>query len=105
MADESLSGKIFDTGFRFPDDAADTDHPHRTLLHDPGASVTLVLWQDRSFPCLQIYTPGSRDSVAIEPMSHPANGFNSGDFAVLPPLKPDDDGSPSFRGKYGVYLL
>jgi aldose 1-epimerase len=106
MADESLNGKTFDTGFRLENGPATTseDHLHRTLLHDPGTGTTLVLWQDQSFPCLQIYTPGSRESIAVEPMSHPANGFNSGDFTLLPSLNPQDDGSPSFRGKYGVYL-
>jgi hypothetical protein len=57
MDDEPLAGKVFDTGFRFKDPTT-SDDLHRSLLHDPESRVTLVLWQDRSFPCLQIYTPG-----------------------------------------------
>lgn len=56
MQDVPLDGKVFDTGFHLGD-LRTTDDVHQTLLRDPEARVTLVLWQDRTFPCLQIYTP------------------------------------------------
>jgi len=99
MQDEPLGGKALDSGFQIEEPCGE-DGLHRTLLRDPESHVTLVLWQDRSFPFLQIYTPPTRDSIAIEPMSHPTNGFNSGHFTLLEPHSK----SSRFHGRYGVHL-
>jgi hypothetical protein len=65
MADELLVGKTFDSGFLFADLPKESDGIHRTLLSDRDANVTMVLWQDSTFPCLQIYTPGTHSSAFI----------------------------------------
>jgi aldose 1-epimerase len=100
MDDDLLAGKKFDSGFRFAELSQESDGIHRTLLCDREARVTLVLWQDRSFPCFQIYTPDTRDSIALEPMSHATNGFNTNDYSLLQP----GASTPGFKGTYGVYL-
>lgn len=56
MQEELLAGKVFDTGYRF-ENVTTTEDVHRTLLRDVEGGVTLALWQDSKFPCLQIYTP------------------------------------------------
>ncbi|ELR25151.1 aldose 1epimerase subfamily protein [Acanthamoeba castellanii str. Neff] len=100
MDDDLLAGKKFDSGFRFAELSQESGGIHRTLLCDREARVTLVLWQDRSFPCFQIYTPDTRDSIALEPMSHATNGFNTNDYSLLQP----GASTPGFKGTYGVYL-
>jgi hypothetical protein len=69
MADELLVGKTFDSGFLFADLPKESDGIHRTLLSDRDANVTMVLWQDSTFPCLQIYTPGTHSSAFISACS------------------------------------
>ena len=61
-------------------------------------SNAIVLWQDLNYPYLQVYTPASRDSIALEPMTGPPDCFNSGEGLVV--LGPDEQ----FIGRYGVYL-
>lgn len=89
--DGSLSGREFDTGFVVSGEG-------KTRLIDPARNVTIVLWQDKSYPHLQVYTPESRKSIAIEPMSAATDAFNSGeDLTVLQP-------GEEFKGAYGVFL-
>ncbi len=57
-------------------------------VSDAAASLTapdgrrVELWQDESFPYVQVFTtrkfPGTQLAVAIEPMTAPANAFNTG---------------------------
>jgi len=84
-ADEDLSGGRpladlqLDTGFGAPRRDADGRARH-TLSAADGRSVTL--WQDESFDWLQLYTstsyPGHDKVIAVEPMTAPADAFNSG---------------------------
>lgn len=74
LADASL-----DTGFL--DLTRDSDGLVRHSLTAPdGRRVTL--WQGEGFDFVQVYTttdyPGQARAVAIEPMTAPADGFNSG---------------------------
>jgi aldose 1-epimerase len=52
-----------------------------TLSAADGRSVSL--WQDETCPFVHVFVtrqfPGRRKAVAIEPMTGPANAFNSGD--------------------------
>ncbi len=67
---------------------------------DRGAS----LWADESFPWLQVFTAIARDrkdvvGIAVEPMSCPADAFNSGESLVV--LQPGDE----WTGTWGVSPL
>lgn len=90
-----LGARRFDAGFsavRFIDDRAVA-----TLTAD-GASTDL--WWDRAFPFTQVFTVddlgGTGPAVAIEPMTCPANAFNSGEALVV--LNPGD----RWTGTWGI---
>lgn len=82
-----LGDATLDNGYRGLDrDAA--GHAHHTLTAPDGRR--LVLWQDRGFRWVQVFTtdryPGQSLAVAIEPMTAPANAFATGtDLDVLQP--------------------
>ncbi|MFN2518898.1 MAG: aldose 1-epimerase family protein [Jatrophihabitantaceae bacterium] len=61
------------------------------------------LWFDEAFGFLQIFTPdavaGGQPGVAVEPMSCPADAFNSGTGLVV--LAPED----SWAGSWGIQPL
>lgn len=65
---------------------------------------TVELWADRHFPVMQVFTgdtlePGRRRrGLAVEPMSAPANAFQSGQGLVR--LEPGQE----WRGSWGVRL-
>ncbi|HSQ43167.1 MAG TPA: hypothetical protein VLM37_12880 [Fibrobacteraceae bacterium] len=47
-------------------------------LRNPATGFTLRYWQDAQvYPYLQLYTPPTRESLAIEPMSCPADVLNN----------------------------
>ena len=56
----------------------------------------LEIWQDPQFSYLQIYTPGDRKSVAIEPMTCGVDAWNQS--RVMPTLGIGE----SFKGSFGV---
>lgn len=88
--DGRLRGVSFDTGFILAG--------KETLLTDPMKGVSVALWQDKSYPYLQVYTPPSRSSIAIEPMSAATDAFNSGDGLLVL------DSGKEFHGSCGVRL-
>ncbi len=89
--DGSLSGAALDTGFVLHGGG-------KTRLIDRARNIAIVLRQDKSYPYLQVYTPESRKSIAIEPMSAAADAFNSGEgLAILQP-------GQEFRGEYAVFF-
>jgi aldose 1-epimerase len=61
------------------------------------------LWFDEAFPYAQVYTPDivahGRTGVAVEPMSCPADAFNSGEGLVV--LEPGG----SWTGSWGIQPL
>lgn len=70
----------------FTDLMPDADGRTRVTLCHPGGAPRLTLALDAAYPFVQIYTGdtlpdagGRRRGVAIEPMTCPANAFNSGD--------------------------
>jgi len=74
---------------------------YETRLKNHGEQLELVLWQESEhFPYLQVYTPPSRCSIALEPQTHRTNAFNSTGGYVL-----KAGGQNEFRGKYGAYLV
>lgn len=89
--DGNLTGAKFDTGFILSGEG-------KTRLIDRAGNIAIVLWQDKSYPCLQVYTPESRKSIAIEPMSAATDAFNSGDGLLV--LEPGRE----FHGSCGVRI-
>ncbi|CUU56163.1 aldose 1-epimerase [Parafrankia irregularis] len=78
------------------------DAQGRAVVTLAAAGGALTVWQDETWPYLQLFTgdsfgPGqARRSIAVEPMTCPANAFNSGDgLRVLEP-------GESFGGSWGV---
>jgi aldose 1-epimerase len=74
----------------------------RHTLRSPDGRM-LTLWQDASFGYVQAFTtrtfPGRELAIAIEPMTAPANAFNSGDGVRW--LGPDQSWSASWGVTYG----
>jgi aldose 1-epimerase len=86
------------------------DYAYTDLLRgDDGLAVVRVesegeateLWLDRSFPWVQVFSGdtlerGARESLAVEPLTAPADAFNSGtDLVVLEPGR-------TWSGSFGV---
>ncbi len=72
-----------------------------TQLYDPRQNIKLTVWQQTGaghYNFLQVYTPDSRGSIAIEPMTCAPDAFNNGQGLVL--LQPDE----SFEATFGVRL-
>lgn len=95
---------------------AQLDDGYGDLIRDEGrATVTLVdpadgrgvaLWVDEHHPWLQVFTPpaeGGRPGLAVEPMTAPADAFNSGtDLVTLAPAgEPGDELSVS----WGIHAI
>ncbi|GGO64704.1 aldose 1-epimerase [Microbacterium nanhaiense] len=79
-AGRRLGDVSLDTGFA----GLDRDDEGRAVTTLESADGTKVsVWQDENFEYLQVYTtenyPGQDYAVAIEPMTIPTDGFNSGD--------------------------
>lgn len=76
----------------------------RIELRDPEAGNGLALWLDESYPYAQLFTGDplpdvARRSLAVEPMSCPANGFRTGEGLIR--LEPGE----TFKGAWGIGLL
>ncbi len=61
----------------------DEDGLIRVELHDPGTGRDLTLWADEKYRYLQVFTGDplpdvARRSLAVEPMTCPANAFRTG---------------------------
>jgi aldose 1-epimerase len=88
----------------------DLDTAYTGVLRDPdgawrvvvvSADRAVTLWADESFGWLQVFTAIARDQkgvpgVAVEPMSCPADAFNSGDSLVV--LTPGQE----WTGTWGI---
>jgi aldose 1-epimerase len=75
----------------FTDLERDDDGLARVELRRPGDETTLSLWLDETYPYVQLFTGDplpsvKRRSLAVEPMTCPANAFRSGEgLRVLAP--------------------
>lgn len=104
---QSLRGRQFDGGYRLALSSSnkkmdnENEDKYFTKVHNKQLGLSLVLWQDQNFPYIQIYIPPSRLSIALEPMSHPVDAFNSGP-AVLEPVATHP--TSVFQAKYGLFL-
>lgn len=104
----------FTAGRRIGDDVLDHgfgDLQHvegraRVTLTEPSGERGVALWMDEHHRWLQVFTPpaaGPRPAVAVEPMTAPADAFNSGtDLVTLAPAgSPGDELSVS----WGIHAL
>lgn len=112
---EPVSGEHdFTAGRRIGDLRLDTafgdvehvDGRATVTLRDPATSRGVVLWLDEHHHWLQVFTPpadGPRPGIAVEPMTAPADAFNSGtDLVTLAPAgTPGDELSVS----WGIHAL
>jgi len=83
----------------YTDVLRDDDGMWRATVSAADRSATL--WADAAFPWLQVFTAIAQDrkgvvGVAVEPMSCPADAFNSGDALVV--LEPGDE----WTGTWGI---
>jgi aldose 1-epimerase len=85
----TIGKETFDTGFA-------VQNPATTLLTD--GNMTIAVWQDASYPYLQVYTPKHREAIAIEPMSCMTDAFNNKKGLVV--IKPGE----TWTGRYGVRM-
>ena len=95
----ALGRRRFDTGFTElraePDDGA-----HGSVELRTGDRLTRLWWDHPAFTTVQVFTVAGletgRDAIAVEPMTCPADAFNSGvDVIVLAP-------GASWRGQWGI---
>jgi aldose 1-epimerase len=86
---QRLAGLKLDTGF-----ILHQNHTNETVLKSADREV--IVWQDKSYPFVQVFIPPSRTSIAIEPMSCWANAFNNKKGLVV--LRPGEN----WAGEYGV---
>jgi len=93
-----IGKRFFDDGFILKKNKSGIA---KTRLRDPRRDLTLTVWQETGrgkYNYLQIFTPPSRTSIAVEPMSCATNAFNSRDGLTI--LKP----GAFFNARYGVTL-
>lgn len=72
----------------FTDLARDAEGRAHVELRDPTSRRGVSLWMDRAHRWIQVYTGddlpvGARESIAVEPMTAPANAFNSGEGLIV----------------------
>jgi aldose 1-epimerase len=89
---QKIENNLFDTCFKF----LQAEKTYETKIFDAVTNTTIILWQEITFPYLQIYIPPERNSIAVEPMTCPANAFNSKENLLT--LKPNE----KFEGSFGV---
>lgn len=90
-----LKDMELDQGFRF----LLKERIWQTKLYNPVQQQQLIVWQDKSYPYVQIYTAPDRQSIAIEPCTSCADAFNNGKGLLEIPA------GGRFMGRYGVSLV
>jgi aldose 1-epimerase len=79
---ENIGTTEFDTAFEL---TGNKDF-FETILFSAETNTTLLVKQSNIFKYLQVYIPPNRNCIAIEPMTCPANAFNSEkDLIILEP--------------------
>ena len=76
---ETINENEFDTCFLLKSNK----ERYETKLINPDEQITVVLWQDKKYKYLQIYTPPERTSVALEPMTGNVNNFNNKEDLII----------------------
>lgn len=94
-----IRGVAFDDAFT--DLVREADGSATVTLTDPASGAGVALWVDESIRCLQVFSADdvpvtARRSLAVEPMTAPADAFNTGDDLVV--LAPGAD----FAATWGI---
>ena len=95
--ERAVAGTDLDTAYT--DIVRDDDGMWRVTVASADRSATL--WADAAFPWLQVFTAVARDhkgvpGIAVEPMTCPADAFNSHDSLIV--LAPEEE----WTGTWGV---
>lgn len=75
--------------------------PPLCVLRDAAQKIQVEIYPDKSYPYLQIFTPGHRRSIAIENLSAAPDVFNNGMGAKV--LAPNE--TANFTTTYKITLL
>ena len=70
--DDSLTNQSLNHCFEF-----DCKTTNQLAFTRSDSSAAIRYQQDESYPFVQLYTPTSEQSIAIEPMTCPADAFNN----------------------------
>ncbi len=92
----TIDGNTLDDCFQVNDDGDFSIH-----LKDENAGLAIEIWQhsaEKEYKYFQIYTPASRKTIAIEPVTCMPNAFNTGEGLIK--LEPKQVVSMSFGIKY-----
>jgi aldose 1-epimerase len=89
---QKIETTSFDTCFEF----IESDKMFETKIFNSETNITISLWQENIFRYIQVYIPPDRNSIALEPMTCPADAFNSKENLLT--LKPNE----KFEGNFGV---
>lgn len=96
-----IGALTLDDGFTDLSRSAEGDA--EVVLRNPATGASVQLWMDRAHDFVQVFTgdglpAGARASLAVEPMTAPANAFRSGEGLVVlgPDGSPDDEHSSSW---------
>lgn len=92
---ETIGNTHFDTAFEL----TDKQDFFETKIFSEKINNTISIKQSNIFKYLQVYIPPNRNSIAIEPMTCPANAFNSDEALIR--LKPEEN----ISGKIEVIFL
>lgn len=66
----------------------DINVPFVVSMTDPSNEMKVQLFQEKEYGYCQIYSPDSRKTLAVEPVTCPPNAFNTGESLVV--LKPNE---------------
>jgi len=98
-----IGDTVLDDGFG---DLEHEDGRATVTLLDPRTGRGVALWVDERHRWLQLFTPpaeGGRPAIAVEPMTAPADAFNSGtDLATLAPAGSAGD---ELSVSWGIHAL
>ena len=75
-------------------------------LRDPATGRGVALWVDEHHHWLQVFTPpadGGRPGLAVEPMTAPADAFNSGTDLVV--LAPAGEAGDELSVSWGIHAM
>ncbi len=98
-----IGDSVLDDGFG---DLAHEEGRATVTLADPATGRGVALWVDEHHRWLQLYTPpsdGTRPAIAVEPMTAPADAFNSGTDLVT--LAPAGTAGDELSVSWGIHEL
>ena len=101
-----LRDTVLDDGF--VDLERDEHGAATTVLRDRASGHGVVLWVDGTHHCLQVYSADdvpatARRSLAVEPMTAPADAFRSGEHLLT--LAPSGQWGDEHSGSWGIRAL